>query len=91
MKRPVGPFGKPCVQHFSATWGASRLATAQALGGLKISAPLPEISHLLFDASSHDGASGGQKAASFLPYSSTWRTASDFTVTLPLASMSSAP
>src|SRR5262247_390622 len=91
LKRPAGPFGKPCVQHFSATCGASRLATAQALGGLKISDPLPEISHLLFDASSQDGASGGTTAAIFLPYSSTWRTASDLTVTLPLASMSSAP
>jgi len=40
------------------------LATAQADGGLKISEPLPEISHLLFEASSHAAASGGRKAAS---------------------------
>ena len=30
------------------------MATAQALGGLKIRAPLPEISHLLLEASSHE-------------------------------------
>src|SRR4029450_7962190 len=83
--------GKPCVQHFSATCGASRLATAQALGGLKINAPLPEISHLLFEASSHAVASPGQKGKSRLPYSSTCLTLSDFTVTLPLASISPAP
>ncbi len=91
MNRPFGPLGKPPNQHFSATCGASRLPTAQALGGLKISAPLPESSHLLFDASSQACASGGQKPASFLPYSSTWRTASVLTVMLPLASISSAP
>ena len=91
MNRPAGPLGKPCVQHFSATWGASRLATAQALGGLKIRAPLPEISHLLFEASSHAVASVGQKATSLLPYSSTCFTESDFAVTLPLASISCAP
>src|SRR5215475_15469650 len=90
-KRPLAPLGMACVQHFSATCGASRLATAQALGGLKISAPLPEISHLLLEASSHAVASLGQKAKSFLPYSSTCLTLSDFTVTLPLASISSAP
>ena len=56
---PSGPAGMPCVQHCSATCGASRLATAQALGGFMISAPLPETSHLLLEASSHAGASGG--------------------------------
>src|SRR5581483_7741345 len=91
LKRPAGPFGNPCVQHFSAICGASRLATAQALGGLNISAPLPEMSHLLLDESSHAWTSLGRKAASRLPYSSTLRTASLLTVTLPLASISSAP
>ena len=58
-KRPFGPDGMPWVQHCSATCGASRLATAQALGGFMIIAPRPDTSHLLFDASSHAGASGG--------------------------------
>ena len=34
--RPFGPIGKPWVQHCSATCGASRLATAHALGGFMI-------------------------------------------------------
>src|SRR6266550_7426729 len=63
---PLGPAGKPCVQHCAAISGASRLATAHALGGFMISAPLPEISHLLLEASSHAGASGGRNAISFL-------------------------
>ena len=65
-KRPFGPDGMPCVQHCSATCGASRLATAQALGGFMISAPLPETSYLLFEALSQAGASGGRNCASFL-------------------------
>src|SRR3954452_14231786 len=65
-KRPFGPAGNPWVQHCSATCGASRLATAQALGGFMIIAPRPEISHLLLDASSQDGASVGSTAISFL-------------------------
>src|SRR4029453_19428685 len=65
-KRPLGPAGKPCVQHCSATLGASRLATAQALGGFMIIAPWPAISHLLFDESSHDATSGGRNAISLL-------------------------
>jgi hypothetical protein len=40
LNRPFGPFGKPCVQHFSATLGASRLATAHALGGVENQRPL---------------------------------------------------
>src|ERR1043165_4802053 len=89
--RPFGPAGKPCVQHCSATCGASRLATAQALGGFMISAPRPETSHLLFDASSHAGASGGKNFASLTEYSSAWRTASVFTVMSPLALTRYAP
>src|SRR6516225_11127151 len=64
--RPFGPAGMPCVHSCSATCGASRLATAQALGGFMISAPLPAIRYLLLDALSHAGASGGSHCASFL-------------------------
>src|SRR5436309_12080463 len=63
---PFGPAGNPWVQHCSATCGASRLATAQALGGFMISAPRPETSHLLLLASSHAATSGGRKEISFL-------------------------
>ena len=65
-KRPFGPGGEACVQHCSATCGASRLATAQALGGFMISEPCPEIRHLLFEASSHDGTSGGRNGIELL-------------------------
>src|SRR5437016_5404970 len=61
-KRPFGPFGIAKVQHCSATAGASRLATAQALGPLRISAPRPEISQRLLEASSHATVSGGRNA-----------------------------
>src|SRR5687767_935614 len=64
VNRPFGPTGMPCVHNCSATFGASRLATAHALGGFKIEAPFPAISHLLFEASSHAGASAGKKRAS---------------------------
>src|SRR5205085_7309524 len=90
-KRPFGPDGKPCVQHCSATCGASRLATAQALGGFMINAPRPETSHLLFEASSHAGASAGKNLASLTLNSSAWRTASVFTVMSPLALTRCAP
>src|SRR5262245_23982277 len=63
-KRPPGPLGNPCVQHSSATCGASRLATAQALGGFMMSDPLPDTSHLLLLLSSQAGASGGRNCAS---------------------------
>ncbi len=65
-KRPLGPDGMPCVHSCSAILGASRLATAQALGGFMISAPLPDTSHLLLEASSQDGESGGKNWASRL-------------------------
>src|SRR4051812_29648229 len=81
----------PCVQSCSATLGASRFATAQALGGLKIKAPLPETSHLLLEALSQAWTSGGRNAESRLQYSRTWPTAFEVTVMLPLASTSSAP
>src|SRR5436305_1090406 len=61
-KRPRGPFGIACVHSLSATCGASRLATAHALGGLKINAPLPEISHLLLELLSQALTSGGRNA-----------------------------
>src|SRR4051795_12993351 len=89
--RPFGPAGKPCVQHCSATCGASRFATAQALGGFMIIAPRPETSHLLLDASSHAGASAGKNFASFTPYSSAWRTGSDLTVMSPFSLTRQAP
>src|SRR4051812_39862945 len=89
--RPFGPTGDGNVQSCSATFGASRLATAHALGGFMMSAPLPAISHLLFDASSHAKTSGGSSGTSLFVYSSTCFTASDFTAMLPLASTSSAP
>src|SRR6266550_8809875 len=63
-KRPFGPAGMPWVHNCSAILGASRLATAHALGGFKISAPLPEMSHLLLEALSHAGASVGKNRAS---------------------------
>ena len=59
MKRPFGPDGAGNVQQSAATCGASRFATAQAEGGLKISALLPEISARLFEASSKLTASAG--------------------------------
>src|SRR5262249_15801596 len=68
-----------------------RLATAHAEGGLKMSEPLPDISHLLLDASSQAGTSGGKYSISFLPKSRTLRTVSVLTVILPLASTRSAP
>src|SRR6266436_2110470 len=81
--RPLGPLGEGWVQHCSATLGASRTATAQALGGFMINAPFPEISHLLFEESSQAKTSGGRNGTSFLNHSSTCRVASDLTVTLP--------
>src|SRR5215467_8549507 len=65
-KRPFGPDGKPCVQHCSATCGASRLATAHALGGFMISEAVPETRYLLLPASSQDATSGGSHWISFL-------------------------
>src|SRR5579871_3632407 len=79
------------VQSCSAIFGASRLATAQALGGFMIKAPLPAISHLLLLASSQANTSGGSTATSFLNHSSTWRVASEATVILPSSSTSCAP
>ena len=49
-KRPFGPRGAENVQQSRATCGASRFATAQAEGGLKISALCPEISARLLEA-----------------------------------------
>ena len=60
MKRPSGPAGKGAYQHFSATCGLSRFATAQAEGGLKTSAPRPEISQRLLEASSQAQTSPGR-------------------------------
>src|SRR3546814_17268204 len=72
--RPPGPFGMLCVQHCSAICGASRLATAQALGGLMIIEALPETRNLLFDASSQAATSFGSTLPRRFLYSRTWRT-----------------
>src|SRR6267142_5326547 len=89
--RPLGPFGEGNVHSCSATFGASRTATAQAEGGLKISAAWPEISALLLLESSQAKTSGGRTGTSFLNHSSTCFTDSDLTVMLPSLSTSSAP
>src|SRR5213080_4748790 len=70
-KRPFGPFGEGKCQTCSATFGASRTATAQADGGLKISAASPEMRNLLFEESSQAKASFGRFGTSFLNHSST--------------------
>src|SRR3954470_6599778 len=90
-KRPLGPFGEGNVQSCSATFGASRTATAQAEGGLKISAACPEISALLLLESSQAKTSGGRNGTNRLNQSSTCFTGSDLTVILPSLSTSSAP
>src|SRR5262249_5440454 len=64
--RPFGPAGKPCVQHCSATCGASRFATAQALGGIMIREPSSEIRNLLFEGASQADTSEGRNFMSFL-------------------------
>src|SRR5215813_1203904 len=91
VKRPFGPLGAGNVHSCSATLGLSRLATAHALGGFMISAPLPAISHLLLEASSQAKTSGGSTGTSRFMYSSTCLTAADLTLMSPLASTSSAP
>src|SRR5438552_1823785 len=89
--RPFGPFGDGKCQTCSATLGLSRTATAQAEGGLKISAPWPEIRNLLFEESSQAKASLGKSGTNFLNHSSTCRVASDLTVMLPSLSTMAAP
>src|SRR4029077_18317288 len=89
--RPFGPLGEGWVQHSSAILGASRTATAQAEGGFMIKAPFPEMSHLLFEASSQAKTSAGRAGTSFLNHSSTCRVASDLTVMLPSWSTRTAP
>src|SRR3974377_536463 len=49
IKRPFGPEGFGKGQQSAATDGLSRFATAQADGGLKINAVLPEISARLLE------------------------------------------
>src|SRR5205814_9344811 len=86
MCRPFGPVGVGKVHSCSAIFGASRLATAQAEGALKIKALCPEISALLFEASSQAKTLGGKNGAVFLNHSSTVLVASLLTVMLPLRS-----
>src|SRR5580693_8596749 len=87
-KRPFGPLGDGKCQHCSATFGASRTATAQAEGGFMMNAPLPEISHLLLPASSQAKTSGGNAGTAFLNHSRTCFTASDLTVISPFSFIS---
>src|SRR6266446_10581654 len=91
MCRPFGPFGVGKVHNCSATFGASRFATAQAEGALKIKALCPEIRALLFEASSQAKTLGGKNGTAFLNHSSTVRIASLLIVISPLASTSCAP
>src|SRR6266446_2081431 len=91
LKRPFGPFGAGNVHSCSAIFGASRTATAQAPGGFIISAPWPEISHLLLPALSQANTLGGKIGTAFLNHSNTSFTGSDLTVILPSASTSCAP
>src|ERR671936_281385 len=86
MCRPCGPFGAGKVHSCSAIFGASRLATAQAEGALKIRALCPEISALLFEASSQAKTLGGKNGTVFLNHSSTVRVALLLTVISPFAS-----
>jgi sugar phosphate isomerase/epimerase len=71
--------------------GASRTATAQADGGFMIIEPRPDTSHLLFDASSHEGESAGYSLASCVAKSSALRTFSLFAVMFSFWSTSTAP
>src|SRR5690349_21642607 len=89
--RPFGPFGVGKVQSCSATCGASRTATAQAEGGFMISAAWPEISALLFEASSQAKTCDGSTGTSFWNHSNACLVASDLRVTLPSLSTSCAP
>src|SRR6185369_1070965 len=89
--RPFGPLGVGNVHSCSAIGGASRLATAQAEGGFRISEPLPEIRYLLLLALSQAKTSGGRTGTSRLNQSSTILTGSELAVILPSLSTSSAP
>src|SRR5215212_1397163 len=91
MCLPFGPFGVGKVQSCSATLVASRFATAQAEGALKMRALCPEISALLLEASSQAKTLSGKNGTVFLNHSSTVRIASLLTVTSPFASTSCAP
>src|SRR3954469_17261412 len=91
MCRPFGPFGAGNVHNCSATFVASRFATAQDDGALNMRALCPEISALLLEASSQAKALSGKNGTVFLNHSSTVRIASVLTVISPLASTSCAP
>src|SRR3989304_2063698 len=64
--RPLGPRGTSWCQTWAATAGWSRLATVQALGGLMMADPLPEISQRLLEPSSQGSMSGGRYFVSSL-------------------------
>src|SRR4029077_4942433 len=79
------------VQQFSATFGLSRLATAQALGGFMMLEPLPEMSQRLLPAVSQAYTSGGVTAIIFLRYSSACRVSFESIVMLSFSSTITAP
>src|SRR5712692_360894 len=58
--RPILPLGFGKCQVSAAIAGASRLATAQALGGFQIRAAEPATKALLLDASSYEMVSRGK-------------------------------
>src|SRR5438045_8489102 len=91
MCRPLGPVGVGKVHNCSAIFGASRLATAQAEGALKIKALWPEISALLFEESSQAKTLGGKNGTVRLNHSRTVRIASLLTVISRSASTDCAP
>src|SRR5437763_7064716 len=79
------------VQHCAATWGLSRFATLQALGGFMMLEPLPEISQRLLPASSHANTSGGLSGMSFFMYSSAARVSEELILILSFSSMNTEP
>src|SRR5215208_6648490 len=89
--RPLGPFGDGNVHSCSAIGRASRTATAQADGGLKISALCPEIRALLFEESSQAKTPDGRNGTRRFHHSSTCFISSDLTVMLPSLSVICAP
>ena len=90
-KRPAGPRGTSQCHRCRATSGLSRLATAHALGGLKMALPVPEMSQRLLLASSHAYTLSGMTVASRVRYSRASRTASESAAISPCAFTMAAP
>src|ERR1700730_3832743 len=89
--RPFGPFGGWNVQSCSATLGAARFATAQALGERMVKALWPRMNALLLGASFHAKTVGGKNGTAFLNHSRACLVASEFTVILPSSSTNRTP